>query len=121
MILVIYSIKAQYVDEKMDEFYQKLTDGTISNQKPDGQEIVASMKRAKITDSKTIGGIVFKIKKTNLDDDRYKITSKWYGFQKNDLSDIDRDELLKVIEELYKKLNSKEKHYVGSFENSLFS
>jgi len=33
----------------MGEFYQKLTDGTIQNQKPDGYEIVNSMKRAKIT------------------------------------------------------------------------
>jgi len=33
----------------MPEFYRKLTDGTIKNQKPDGQEIISSMKRAKIT------------------------------------------------------------------------
>lgn len=46
---MIYSVKAQYIEEKMDEFYQKLTDGTIQNQKPDGQEIIESMKRAKIT------------------------------------------------------------------------
>jgi len=51
---VIYSIKAQYIEEKMGEFYQKLTDGTIQNQKPDGQEIVNSMKRAKITAPKII-------------------------------------------------------------------
>jgi len=51
---VIYSIKAQYIEEKMGEFYQKLTDGTIQNQKPDGQEIVISMKRAKITAPKMI-------------------------------------------------------------------
>jgi len=38
----------------MAEFYQKLTDGTIQNQKPDGQEIVNSMKRAKITQPNTI-------------------------------------------------------------------
>ena len=38
----------------MGEFYQKLTDGTIQNQKPDGQEIVNSMKRAKITEPKII-------------------------------------------------------------------
>ena len=38
----------------MGEFYQKLTDGTIQNQKPDGQEIVNSMKRAKITAPKII-------------------------------------------------------------------
>lgn len=38
----------------MREFYQKLTDGTIKSQKPDGQEIVNSMRRAKITGKKTI-------------------------------------------------------------------
>jgi len=51
---VFYSIKAQYIEEKMGEFYQKLTDGTIQNQKPDGQEIINSMKRAKITAPKII-------------------------------------------------------------------
>ena len=51
---MIYSIKANYIEEKMGEFYQKLTDGTIQNQKPDGQEIINSMKRAKITSPKTI-------------------------------------------------------------------
>jgi len=51
---MFYSIKAQYIEEKLGEFYQKLTDGTISNQKPDGLEIVDSMKRAKITATKTI-------------------------------------------------------------------
>ncbi len=51
---MFYSIKAQYIEEKMGEFYQKLTDGTIQNQKPDGIEIVNSMKRAKITAPKII-------------------------------------------------------------------
>jgi len=51
---MFYSVKAQYIEEKMGEFYQKLTDGTIQNQKPDGQEIVVSMKRAKITAPKII-------------------------------------------------------------------
>ncbi len=51
---MFYSIKAQYIEEKMGEFYKKLTDGTIQNQKPDGQEIVNSMKRAKITAPKII-------------------------------------------------------------------
>lgn len=51
---MFYSIKAKYIEEKLGEFYQKLTDGTISNQKPDGLEIVDSMKRAKITTSNTI-------------------------------------------------------------------
>ena len=52
--MVIYSVKAQFIEEKLGEFYQKLTNGTIQNQKPDGYEIVNSMKRAKITAPNTI-------------------------------------------------------------------
>jgi len=52
--VAIYSVKARYIEEKMNEFYQKLTDGAIQNQKPDGQEIVNSMKRAKITEPDVI-------------------------------------------------------------------
>ena len=51
---MIYSIKAKFFSEKMKEFFQKLTDGTIENQKPDGAEILNSMKRAKITESGVI-------------------------------------------------------------------
>jgi len=51
---MIYSVKAKFIEDKMGEFYQKLTDGTIQNQKPDGYEIVNSMKRAKKTEPNTI-------------------------------------------------------------------
>ena len=45
---MIYKVQAKIIEEKIPEFFSKLTDGTISNQKPDGQEIVAAMKRAVI-------------------------------------------------------------------------
>ena len=48
---MIYSVKAKFIEEKMKEFFQMLTDGTIENQKPDGTEILNSMKRAKIIES----------------------------------------------------------------------
>ena len=51
---MIYSVKARFIEERAAEFYQKLTDGTIQSQKPDGQGIVNSMKRAKITQPNTI-------------------------------------------------------------------
>jgi hypothetical protein len=51
---MIYSIKAKFIEEKMKEFFQMLTDGTIENQKPDGAEILSSMKRAKIIKPKII-------------------------------------------------------------------
>ncbi len=51
---MIHSVKARYIEGKMGEFYRKLTDGTIQNQKPDGNEIINSMKRAKITEPNVI-------------------------------------------------------------------
>ncbi|MFP6612403.1 MAG: hypothetical protein VB835_08860 [Pirellulales bacterium] len=42
-----YVVTARFKPETAADFYEKLTDGTIDGQKPDGKEIVASMKRAK--------------------------------------------------------------------------
>ena len=41
----------KFIDSKVREFYQKLTDGNIENQKPDGPEMVDSMHRASIGES----------------------------------------------------------------------
>lgn len=46
---MIYKVRANFIDERLGDFYEKLTDGTIRNQRPDGNEIVDSMKRAKLT------------------------------------------------------------------------
>ncbi len=51
---MIYRVSAQYLEDKTAEFYEKLTDGTIGNQRPDGHEILESMQRAKITNPDTI-------------------------------------------------------------------
>ncbi len=45
---MIYSVRAKLVAERGAEFYRRLTDGTIEGQRPDGAEIVAAMKRARI-------------------------------------------------------------------------
>ena len=44
-----YKVKAKPIQEKLSAFYKVLTDGTVENQSPDGSEIVASMRRAKVT------------------------------------------------------------------------
>ena len=44
-----YHVKATILEEKMVEFYQKLSDGTITSQKPDGQEIVSSIRKGILT------------------------------------------------------------------------
>jgi len=46
---MIYKVQARYIEEKAGEFFQKLTNGTIAKQEPDGAEIVASMEQAKMT------------------------------------------------------------------------
>ncbi len=46
---MLYRIRAKFIEEKLAEFLEKLMDGSIEKQRPDGQEIVASMKRARIT------------------------------------------------------------------------
>ncbi len=43
-----YAVTARFYSDTAAEFHRLLTDGTIKSQKPDGKEIVASMKRAKI-------------------------------------------------------------------------
>jgi len=45
---MIYKVQAKFKDNKAEEFHQRLTDGTIKKQQPDGPEIVASMHRATI-------------------------------------------------------------------------
>ena len=45
-----YRVVAKYIETRLPEFYRKLTNGSIEDQRPDGREIVASMKRARITE-----------------------------------------------------------------------
>jgi len=45
---MLYRVIAKFNKAKALEFHQKLTDGTIESQQPDGSEIVASMRRATI-------------------------------------------------------------------------
>ena len=43
---MIYQVRAKFRADTAPVFLAKLTDGTISNQRPDGPEMVASMNRA---------------------------------------------------------------------------
>ncbi len=45
---MIYHVRAKFRAATAADFLAKLTDGTIANQRPDGPELVASMKRAAI-------------------------------------------------------------------------
>jgi len=43
---MIYHVRARFREDTATAFLAKLTDGTIENQRPDGRELIASMKRA---------------------------------------------------------------------------
>ena len=45
---MIYRVTARYIEDMASEFYARLSDGSIESQKPDGREIVSSMRRARI-------------------------------------------------------------------------
>lgn len=49
-----YAVSGQFLQSKSAQFLQLLSDGTIASQKPDGQEIVASMQRAVIDEQGTV-------------------------------------------------------------------
>ena len=49
-----YKVKANLMPDKAAAFYEALTDGTVQNQRPDGDAIVSAMKDAKMTGPDTI-------------------------------------------------------------------
>lgn len=46
---MLYSVRARYLPEKLDELSRKLKDGSIRSQQPDGEEICESLVRARVT------------------------------------------------------------------------
>jgi hypothetical protein len=46
---MIYKVKAKIIEDTIGGFYRKLADGMVAKQRPDGEEITASMKRAVLT------------------------------------------------------------------------
>jgi hypothetical protein len=51
---MIYRVRATLRTQTAEDFYRRLSDGSIASQRPDGAEIVASMERAVVNED---GGI----------------------------------------------------------------
>ncbi len=51
---MIYAVTARLIEKRQAELHHKLTDGTIAAQRPDGMEIVASMRRARVAGDGTV-------------------------------------------------------------------
>jgi len=84
---MIYKVQAKFNQSKAKEFYQKLTDGTIEKQRPDGQEIVASMKRATIDSSGLINWTELCYCPTPLQHERATVYDKYFTEMKTEIID----------------------------------
>jgi hypothetical protein len=88
---MLYAVKAHYIPVKLAEFYGRLKDGTIRSQKPDGEEICASMERARITEPGIIEWTETCYCSTPLAHERATVYDHY-------LTDISTREILKPIE-----------------------
>jgi len=48
-MIMIYKVKAKFIEEKLDEFFEMLSSGILEAMGHDGPYIVKAMKQAKIT------------------------------------------------------------------------
>jgi len=51
---MLYAVSARLIPDRAAEFYTRLTDGSIAAQRPDGEEIVESMQRARVAPDGTV-------------------------------------------------------------------
>ena len=51
---MLYAVSAKLISNRAAEFHTRLTDGSIAAQRPDGQEIVAAMERARVAPDGTV-------------------------------------------------------------------
>ncbi len=75
---MIYHVKAKYIEKNLHKLYKELTNGVIQNMKPDGEEMVASMKRAKIFDGHTVQWFEMCYCETPLQSERGKVFDQYF-------------------------------------------
>ena len=75
---MIYKVSAKFNYDKAKEFHQKLTDGTIQNQQPDGAEMVDSMKRATIDEKGNVNWTELCYCPTPLRHERVTVFDKYF-------------------------------------------
>jgi hypothetical protein len=51
---MLYAVTAKLIPQRATEFHTRLTDGSIAAQRPDGQEIVEAMQRARVAPDGTV-------------------------------------------------------------------
>ncbi len=82
---MIYQVKAKFRYGRAQEFYQKLTDGSIEKQQPDGPEMMSSMNRAIIDDNGNINWTELGYCPTPLKHERATVYDKYFTDLKTEL------------------------------------
>ena len=86
-----YAVTARFNPKTAAEFHRLLTDGTIENQKPDGKEIVASMKRVMIDEAGVVHWSEVCYCPTPLEHERATVYSRFFDDIKTDEIDGQRE------------------------------
>ena len=84
---MIYKVRAKFKAKKAEEFLQRLTDGAIQKQRPDGPEIVASMHRATIDESGLINWTELCYCPTPLKHERATVYDNYFTDMKTEVTD----------------------------------
>jgi hypothetical protein len=105
--MMIYSIKAKFNPDRLEELFQKLTNGKIENQKPDGIEIINSMKRAKITEPGIVQWSEMCFCSPPLDHERQTVYDKYFAEMKitliEDYVEFEGEQFFDYLKKLHHK------------------
>ena len=94
-----YHVKATMLEEKMGEFYQKLSDGTIMGQRPDGREIVSSIRKAKLTKPLVVDWCETCFCETPLANERETVYDKYY----KDMEEVGINDNVEIDDQTYRE------------------
>ena len=91
---MLYKVKAKCHKELLKEFFTKLTDGTIENQKPDGLEMIASMKKAKVVEGNSVEWYERCFCETPLNHERTTVYDTYFSEFETTLVDAPKDDIV---------------------------
>ena len=84
---MLYAVSARLIPDRAGEFFTRLTDGSIAAQRPDGQEIVAAMGRARIGSDGTVRWTETCFCPTPLKHERETVLDRYFTDIETDLLD----------------------------------
>lgn len=85
---MLYAVSAKLITDRAGEFFTRLTDGSIAAQRPDGQEIVAAMGRARVGSDGTVRWTETCFCPTPLKHERETVLDRFFTDIETDLIDV---------------------------------